>query len=160
MPQQEMIALARDRAKVWGLSPDLVCAVCEQETGNRCPDPRTGQEAWNPWAIRYEDAFYHRYILPLLDHGELRDITEARARSFSWGLMQVMGQTARESGFAGNMAQLCDPAVGLETGCRVLAKKLAEAQGDIVRGLLFWNGGSDTTYPTSVLARMAKYEND
>ncbi len=157
MSQQDLIALARERARAWKLSPELVCAVCEQETGDRCPDPATGQEKWDPWAIRYENAFYQRYVLPLLNSGELKDVTEARARGFSWGLMQVMGQTARESGFAGHMAQLCDPAVGLETGCRVLAKKLAEAEGDIVRGLLFWNGGSDNKYPASVLARMAKY---
>ncbi len=157
MAQQDLIALARARAAACGLSPELVCAVCEQETGDRCPDPQTGREAWNPWAIRYEDGFYHHYVLPLLGSGDLRDLTEARARAFSWGLMQVMGQTARENGFAGHMAQLCDPAVGLETGCRVLAQKLAAARGDVVRGLLLWNGGANTEYPASVLARMAKY---
>jgi len=57
MAQQDLIALARAGATAWGLSPALVCAVCEQESGNRRPDPQTGREAWNPWAIRYEDGF-------------------------------------------------------------------------------------------------------
>jgi hypothetical protein len=157
MTQNELIALARAQAAAHGLPPEVVCAVCEQESGDRNPDPETGRENWDPWAIRYEPAFYRRYIQLLLVQGELHDETEARARAFSWGLMQVMGQTARESGYTGHMAGLCDPATGTDVGCRVLVKKLAEAGGDTKYGLLLWNGGSDPLYPQQVLARTAKY---
>ena len=157
MTQDQIIALARSRAEACGLDPALVCAVCEQETGDRRPNPATGRESWDPWAIRYEDGFYHEYVRPLVVGGELHDATEARARAFSWGLMQVMGQTAREKGYGGHLAQLCDPATGIETGCRVLAAKLQEAQGDVERALLLWNGGADLLYPGQVLARTAKY---
>lgn len=157
MTQDELIGLARAQAAAQGLSPELVCAVCEQETGDRNPDPKTGRENWDRWAIRYEPGFYQHYVQLLLVRGELHDETEARARAFSWGLMQVMGQTARESGYTGHLAGLCDPQIGTGVGCRVLAKKLAEARGDTKYGLRLWNGGADALYPGQVLARMAKY---
>jgi len=145
MEREQIIQLARGVAGGHGLDAALVCAVCEQESD------------WNPWAIRYEPAFYGRYVQPMIANGTLHDATEGRARAFSWGLMQVMGQTAREAGYGGHLAGLCDPATGMEVGCRVLARKLAEAQGDVERGLLLWNGGADDLYPGQVLARRAKY---
>lgn len=145
MEREELIQLARGVAVRHGLDAPLVCAVCEQESG------------WDPWAIRYEPAFYERYVQPMIDGGELRDETEARARAFSWGLMQVMGQTARENGYSGHLAGICDPATGIEVGCRVLAEKMAEARGNVERGLLMWNGGADLDYPAQVLARRSKY---
>jgi soluble lytic murein transglycosylase-like protein len=145
MERGEIIRLARAVAGKHGLDAGLVCAVCEQESG------------WNPWAIRYEPAFYARYVRPMVDGGELSDETEARARAFSWGLMQVMGQTARENGYGGHLAGICEPATGIGIGCRVLAGKLAKARGDVERGLLLWNGGADPTYPEQVLARRGKY---
>lgn len=142
---QSRIELAKSQARSCGLDAALVCAVCEQES------------SWNPWAIRYEPEFYLRYLLPLAVSGKIDDATEARARAFSWGLMQVMGETAREHGYAGHLAALCDPETGLEIGCRVLAAKMTETQGDMERALLAWNGGADPNYPARVLARMAKY---
>ncbi len=140
-----LIALARRQAHAAGLDPAIVCAVCEQES------------AWNPWAIRYEPAFYRRYLLPLAASGQIEDATEARARAFSWGLMQVMGETAREHGYGGHLAALCEPATGIEIGCRVLAAKFSEARGDVRRSLLDWNGGANPDYAASVLARVAHY---
>src|ERR1700735_1296507 len=77
-----LIALARTAAAQHSLDPALVCAIVEQES------------AWDPHAIRYEPAFRTRYVAPL----GLAP-TEEVARSMSWGLMQVMGQVAREHGF-------------------------------------------------------------
>ena len=146
MKNDQLIAQARATAAAHDLAPDFVCAVCEQESN------------WNPWAMRYEPAFFERYISPLVDSRAV-SATEASSRAFSWGLMQVMGQVAREQGFAGAaLAELCDPAVGLEIGCGVLARKLAVAKGDVERALLLWNGGSDENYPPQVLARMEKYK--
>ncbi len=147
--REPLIALARQKAAEHQLYPELVCAVCEQES------------AWNPWAIRYEPAFYERYVAPLWARGAPPPAggrTEAAARAFSWGLMQVMGQVAREAGFAGSsLAELCDPAVGLEVGCRVLARKLAAAEGNVTRALLLWNGGGNPAYSQQVLGRAEKY---
>ena len=84
--------------------------------------------------------------------------TEARARAFSWGLMQVMGQTAREHGFAeSSLASLCDPETALNVGCRVLASKLAAAEDNVAHALSLWNGGANPDYSAGVLARVAHY---
>lgn len=144
-PPTELIALAREAAARHQLYAELVCAIVEQES------------AWNPWAIRFEPAFLSRYVAPLYTNNKI-SATEAYARSFSWGLMQVMGQTAREHGFTGaSLAELCDPVAGLEAGCRVLAAKLAAAEGNVERALLLWNGGANKEYPAQVLALTARY---
>ena len=96
-------------------------------------------------------------MLPLVASGRVRNATEARARAFSWGLMQVMGQTARENGYAGHLAAICEPGTGLEIGCGVLAEKLARAGGNLEQGLLAWNGGGDVSYPAEVKARIQRY---
>ena len=85
------------------------------------------ESAWNSFAMRYEPAFRARYVAPLG-----LAITEEVARSISWGLMQVMGQVAREHVFDGKfLSALCEPAVGLDCGCRVLAAKIASAAREI-----------------------------
>jgi len=141
----ERIALARRIAAAHNLDAQLVCAVVEQES------------AWNPWAVRYEPGFLSRYVAPLYTSGKI-SATEAYTRSMSWGLMQVMGQVAREVGFSGTaLAELCDPATGLEIGCRVLAARLVAAKGDIAGALQTWNGGANPNYATEVLARMKNY---
>jgi soluble lytic murein transglycosylase-like protein len=145
-PPPQLVALARAAAQRHALSAQLVCAVVEQES------------AWNTWALRYEPAFYSRYVEPQLSRGQITTEGEARARAFSWGLMQVMGQVAREQGFAGaSLAALCDAATGLDVGCRVLAAKMAAAAGNVPRALLLWNGGANQGYPATVLARMPNY---
>src|SRR5271168_45015 len=141
VPTAELVNLARTIASAHGLDPALVCAVVEQES------------AWDAHAIRYEPAFRARYVAPL----ELPP-TEQIARSISWGLLQVMGQVAREHGFQRPfLSALCDPAVGLAIGCTVLAAKLAAGAGNVPRGLTLWNGGGNPDYAAQVLARLARY---
>lgn len=141
----ERIALARRIAAAHALEPALVCAVIEQES------------AWDPWAVRYEAGFLSRYVAPMYTAGKL-SATEAYTRAMSWGLMQVMGQVAREHGFSGaSLAELCDPATGVEYGCRILAGRVARARGDVNAALLAWNGGGNTDYPDEVLARKRNY---
>lgn len=137
----DLIALARAAAVTHGLDPALVCAVVEQES------------SWDPHAIRYEPAFRSRYVAPLG-----LPSTEEVARSISWGLMQVMGQLAREHGFTGRfLSALTDPATALEIGCTVLTAKLNAAKGDISRALALWNGGANPHYAQEVLAKAEKY---
>jgi soluble lytic murein transglycosylase-like protein len=136
-----LIALARNTAAQQALDPALVCAIVEQES------------AWDPHAIRYEPAFRTRYVAPLG-----LPPTEEVARSISWGLMQVMGQVAREHGFAGkSLAALCEPAAGLAIGCAVFAAKLRASADDVQRTLTLWNGGANAAYAAQVLTRLAKY---
>jgi hypothetical protein len=145
-PPQDLLALAHDSARVHSLWPELVCALIEHES------------CWDRWAVRYEPAFYKRYIEPLVAGPDPPTETEAHMRAFSWGLMQVMGQVAREHGFWGrSLAQMCEPATGLDVGCRVLAAKLAAAEGNVTRALLLWNGGGNRSYPDAVLACARNY---
>ena len=140
-PNSTLIVLARAIATRRLLDPALVCAVVEQES------------SWDSFAIRYEPAFRERYVVPLA-----LPPTEEIARSISWGLMQVMGQSAREHGFAAkSLASLCDPAKGLAIGCAVLVSKITQASGDIARALQLWNGGANPDYASEVLARLPKY---
>ena len=141
----EVIELARQIAADHALDPQLVCAVIEQES------------AWNPWAVRYEPAFLTRYVAPLYTAGKL-SATEAYTRAMSWGLMQVMGQVAREFGFDSiSLAELCDAATGIDFGCRVLAVRLKRAKGNVPAALQAWNGGASTNYAAEVLARKRNY---
>jgi soluble lytic murein transglycosylase-like protein len=142
------VRLAHDAAVRHSLDPAVVCAIVEQES------------AWNSWAIRYEPAFFAKYVAPLFAVSKIEPATnsEAYSRAFSWGLMQVMGQSARERGFAGKfLSELCDPAAGLEAGCELFAHKLAVAEGKLDRALAVWNGGGNPDYPAQVLARVEAY---
>jgi soluble lytic murein transglycosylase-like protein len=135
-----LVTLARTVAAQRSLDPALVCAVVEQES------------SWDTFAFRYEPAFRTRYVVPLA-----LPPSEEIGRSISWGLMQVMGQSAREHGFTErSLAALCDPAAGLSIGCAVLSAKL-QASGEIARALQLWNGGAHSDYAAEVLARLPKY---
>lgn len=128
------------QAQKAGIDPALACAIVEQESSG------------NTWAIRYEPAFYTHYIVPLK-----LGATESFARSTSWGLMQLMGECAREHGYKGDLAALCDPDTGLTWGLIHFKSKLELAKGDISKALQFWNGGGAPNYASEVLARVAQY---
>jgi soluble lytic murein transglycosylase-like protein len=141
-PATELIALARTIAERHGVDETLVCAVVEQESG------------WETHAMRYEPGFRAHYVAPLR-----LPPTEEIARSISWGLMQVMGQVAREHGFTGKfLSALGDPNVGMAIGCDVLAAKISAASNDIWRALELWNGGANPDYAAQVIARVARYK--
>jgi soluble lytic murein transglycosylase-like protein len=142
----KLLQLAEKAADAEGLSRALVCAVIEQESG------------WNPWAMRYEPLFFAKYVAPLYTNNKV-GATEAYARGISWGLMQVMGQTAREKGMTSlYLSALCDPAAGLATGCKILRQKLDAAGGNVSKALQAWNGGGNPDYADEVLARRPRYE--
>jgi soluble lytic murein transglycosylase-like protein len=143
MTTLDYVQLAKRTAVVWKLDPALVCAVAERES------------SWLPYSMRFEGGFYRNYILPM--HPPIANETEAIARATSWGLMQIMGETARELGFmARSLAQLCDPMQGLDWGARYLAKCIA-ATATTEEALLRWNGGGAPDYPGLVLANVGKY---
>jgi soluble lytic murein transglycosylase-like protein len=142
VPATEIVQLARSIANRHGLDETLVCAVVEQESG------------WDKSAMRYEPGFRARYVAPLG-----LPPTEEIARSISWGLMQVMGQVAREHGFNGKfLSALAEPVVGVEIGCEVLGSKSSAAGQDIWRALELWNGGGNPEYAAQVIARVARYK--
>jgi len=135
-PETTLIVLADTIAKKHGLDPALVCALCEVES------------SWMPWAVRHEAGYEWLVgfkkaerrdmpvsfmdikkqwwkphpklvrIMPLYSTGLIQ--IELLAQQTSWGLMQIMGGTARERGFCGWLTELCDPVVNLEWGCKHL----------------------------------------
>lgn len=141
MSSSEFVTLARQQARLYSLNESLVCAVCEHES------------SWDPWASRPEPAFEKRY------EEIIKTLTpqERWLRSISYGLMQVMGQTAYELGFTGKFpTKLCDPLTGLTYGCLDLKRCILKSP-DEKTALLHYNGGSDPTYPNIVLALKPKY---
>lgn len=145
----EQVKAAADAAD---LRPDVIAAIVLQESQG------------DPWAVRVEDGFYNRYIIALTrltlpgwkpKQGELPTVlTEKRVRSISWGLMQILGETAREQGFKGRyMSELLIPATNLQWGIKYF-KHLYEQEHDLKRALLRYNGGGNKFYPAEVLGRI------
>lgn len=132
-------ALAREAAVRHGLPPELVAAICRVESG------------FEPWAARHEPGF--RWLLAGAERpGACSQATEQQFQKTSFGLMQIMGAAARERGFSGWLTGLCDPAVGLEYGCRHLkwfASRFLAAHGwpGVVRA---WNTGRAEETPAGI----------
>ncbi len=106
-------ALIAETSQRHELPPELVAALVQVESGG------------DPWAVRYEPGFYRRYIegKEWSAFGVCSQETEHQARAMSFGLLQIMGEVARELGCKlPFLSQLCDPATGLEWGCRYLAR--------------------------------------
>lgn len=145
-------ALIIERASAVGLPPEIVRAMVLQESGG------------NPWACRYEPGFFRRYLegkpLNFVPPGYSEE-TERTGRATSWGLLQVMGETARCNGFRGWLPQLCDPETGLTVGCIFLGRLRDRffAKGGWTAVVRAYNGGPGNafdpanTYPDRVRAR-------
>jgi hypothetical protein len=137
-------ALAKKWATVHLLNPLLVAAVADHES------------QWNPWAVRFEEGFEKKYIKPAIP---AMPTTRELTLAMSFGLMQIIGETAVEAGFQGRfLTELCDPDTGMDFGCRKLRKCLNRNPDSVRDTLLEYNGGKNLGYPDLVLPLMAKYE--
>lgn len=142
MTQPELQRIAVAAALNHGIDPALVCSVCTHESN------------WQSYAVRYEAGFYRRYI----DSMKGLSDTEKTMRATSFGLMQVMGQTARELGFDRPfLTELLDPLNAANFGCKKLRNELAKNGQDITAALLGYNGGGDPSYPHLVMQFYEKY---
>jgi len=98
-------------------------------------------------AIRYEPGFFDRYVAGN-DRAELNGhvpksiptlSTERKLRAFSFGLMQIMGQTAREQGFArDNLTELLKPSINLNQGCSYLKHLHDKRTSDLLSPRARW----------------------
>ncbi len=140
--------LAEENAISFKLDVNLVKAIIYQESYLTV---KNWKEAII--AVRYEPAFYDRYIMNQTLVGYIPKNfppsggTERRARAFSFGLMQIMGQTAREHNFdRPYLSQLIYPATNIYYGCKILASKI-RVQGSEDLGIRAYNGNpkSDRT---------------
>jgi soluble lytic murein transglycosylase-like protein len=147
-PKPELIALAKNTANAHGLEPKVVCALIHVES------------AWTPEAIRYEPGYYRRkledktrdqlvgfrpHLIPTIE-------TEKVLRACSFGLMQIMGDTARSLGYQEKwLTDLFNPQANLTLGCSFLAQILDVCK-TYEKALLRYNGGGNPRYPDVVLA--------
>lgn len=148
----------RMKSARYDLREDIVAAVIYQESSG------------NPWANRYEKGFYRRYIQHLTREtlpghvprwGVTLD-TEKYSRAVSWGLMQIMGETARENGYkARYLPKLIKTNDNLEIGCRYLRSLLNlypnESNPELRyrKALLRYNGGGDPDYPNKIFKHIS-----
>jgi len=94
----------------------------------------------DPFALRYEPAYFDRYV-----RGRSPEIVKAHQygplAACSFGLLQILLETAMEIGFDGRPEDLFEPHIGLAWGAKHLAALLAWADGDLMRALAAFNGG-------------------
>lgn len=134
-------AIERNAVK-FDLGFDLVAAIVLRESAG---DVR---------ARRFEPSFYAQYLdgkevtsipawrkpEPKYPRTPVSNETERCDRAYSWGPMQVMGQTVREYGFKGYFDELLTLECGLSWGCTILKKKL-QARKSFRQGVASYNGG-------------------
>ncbi len=139
-----------------GIDVRIFTALIQQESG------------FDPWATRFEPHYYERHLknknktelvgyVPLLIP-TFR--TECTHRATSWGLCQILGDTARGLGFKGRfLSQLLQPEVniGLGTSYFAMLLKRVKEEDKITKyrtALLRWNGGGDLSYPDKVFGHI------
>ncbi len=129
MVQPGIRKVIENKAKEFGIDPDLVESFVMVESSGR------------PNATRYEPAFYKHYILPMLLNNAITP-NEARGRATSYGLMQIMGQVAREKGFTGKFEELFEPETNLEWCLKHLKRFIDKYAPNLDDAIASYNAGS------------------
>jgi len=104
----------------------LLYGICKQES------------SFIATAIRWEPGFYHRYIKPRKDI----PFEEAVGQAHSFGLMQIMGSTARWMGYKKDLTGLWQPIINLNYGCKYFAKLVKKYNGNLKDAIAAYNAGS------------------
>lgn len=113
-----------------GLDPLLIGAIAMTESGG------------NTWAARYESNF--KYILTPDIFSRLVNTslaTETMLQATSWGILQIMGGTARSNGYRDQLPKLCDINTGLLWGC-LHFNKLLKKYPLLTDAIAAYNAGS------------------
>jgi hypothetical protein len=116
-------------AKALALDPFLVAAVIQKESAGRNFSSRF--EPDYQWLVNI--GYWAKALV-------LTEKTEEMGQKHSWGLMHVMGATAREEGFTGYFPELCVPEIGIRFGARYLKAKLGHWQS-VEAALSAYNAG-------------------
>lgn len=96
------------------------------------------ESSGDPDAFRYEPGFFRSYVR---DNPRAAAAHDGPLAACSYGLLQILLETARELGFAGSPAALFVPEAGLDWGARYLRTLVDWAGGDVERALCAYNGG-------------------
>ena len=100
------------------------------------------ESGWNSWRSRFEPPF--KWLWQPDDYAARLGqslVTEKNQQKTSWGLLQIMGGTARECGYGGLLTMLCLPEIGLDWGLRYLAKK-AKLYPEMTDQIAAYNAGT------------------
>ena len=103
----------------------------------------TVESGGDQYAARYEP--HYRWFADPDKHARALRITLETEKVFqqtSWGLMQVMGGTARWLGFRGQLPELTNVNVGLKWGCLYLSRLFNKYEGDAESAVAAYNAGS------------------
>jgi len=122
----------------FGCDPALVAAII------------TVESQWNPYAVRYESGYrwLHQPERYARQQGIALEVEELFQR-MSWGLMQLMGGSAREMGFNLPLPALCDGMIGIEYGIRYLValKRNYKTRDDLISA---YNSGTAKKKPNGL----------
>lgn len=155
MPALDYKMVAFGLAQGMNIDPHLVLAIIEQESGGR------------PYATRYEPGY--RYLVAPVAWAARRSVTsptEEVHQKTSWGLMQVMGATARDLGFCGYLPELCQPELGIYYGCLYLQRQFRRFESK-ENAIAAYNSGAprvvagryeNQVYVDSVLAKYEQFK--
>lgn len=113
------------------------------------------ESAGDAWAFRYEPAFFERYIR---NRPTVAGARYGPLAACSFGLMQIVLETAIELGFDESPERLFDPRVGLAFGAKYLQKCIARADGSYRIGLEHYNGAGHAArlYALRVMERAGR----
>ena len=136
MKKEYLAKIVRAAAENQGIDPRYFAAIVWQESGGY------------PFANRYEPGFYAKYIdgksRELLGgywSRKISETTERKDRTTSFGLIQIMGQVARENGVkCESLTELVKPMFNLEIGAKHFRKLLNRNEGSYRHALIRWNG--------------------
>lgn len=120
----------------------LIAAFIQKETGNANYKPR------------FEPHF--RWINSPATWAKSLGIsvgTEEILQKMSWGPMQIMGATARDMGFRGDIPELCKPELGIHFGGKYL-RWLYNQHRDVRKMIAGYNAG-----PSAELNSDGRFEN-
>lgn len=146
----DLTELIHSAARRHQISPQIIAAVIFEESRGK------------QWRTRFETHWFRKLLATprenLIGYVPPESVcsgnTERAHRATSWGLMQVLGETARERGFKGeSLTLLLDQTINVEIGCGYLAHLIA-LKGDEEAGVLAYNGGGDDQYALRIYSHI------
>lgn len=130
-PDAALRAIVDEEAKAAGISARLIAAII------------TIESAWNPWAMHLETRF--RYLMNVANHAQATHTTietERELQKMAFGLMQLVGGTARAIGYKGPLTLLLDPEVNIHWGSRYLRQIRVHYPNNVRDQVAAYNAGS------------------
>ena len=149
MERENHTAVITSVAQQFAVRADILHAQVLQESNG------------DTFAFRYEKAYFERYIR---NRPNVAGARYGPLAACSYGLLQIMLETALEHGFSEEPERLFIPTIGLTWGVRYFRRLLDKYSGDYEGALIAYNGGpgvvkrgrpyATQAYADAVLARV------